>query len=196
MQLISKFNKGPRFLLCIIDIFSKYAWVAPLKDKKGITIVNAFQKVLDNSMKKPNKISVDKGCESYNSSFKKWLKDDDIEIYSTQNEEKSVVVERFIRTLKNKIYKHITAVSENVYRMDDIINEYNNTYHRTIKMKPSEAKDNIYIDSFKEVNDQDPKFKVDDHIRISNNKNICAKRYTENWSEEVFVIKEVENTVP
>ena len=196
MQLISKFNKGPRFLLCFIDIFSKYAWVAPLKDKKGITIVNAFQEVLDNSMRKPNKISVDKGCESYNSSFKKWLKDNDIEIYSTQNEEKSVVVERFIRTLKNKIYKHITAVSENVYRMDDIINEYNNTYHRTIKMKPSEAKDNTYIDSFKEVNDKDLKFKVDDHVRISNNKNICAKGYTANWSEEVFVIKEVENTVP
>ena len=194
MQLISKFNKGPRFLLCIIDIFS--AWVAPLKDEKGITIVNAFQKVLDNSMRKPNKIWVDKGSESCNSSFKKWLKDNDIEMYSTQNEGKSVVVERFIRTLKNKIYKHITAVSENVYRMDDIINEYNNTYHRTIKMKPSEAKDNTYIDSFKEVNDKDPKFKVDDHVRISNNKNICAKGYTANWSEEVFVIKEVENTVP
>ena len=147
-------------------------------------------------MRKPNKIWVDKGSESCNSSFKKWLKDNDIEMYSAQNEGKSVVVERFIRTLKNKIYKHITAVSENVYRMDDIINEYNNTYHRTIKMKPSEAKDNTYIDSFKEVNDKDPKFKVDDHVRISNNKNICAKGYTANWSEEVFVIKEVENTVP
>ena len=196
MQLISKFNKGPRFLLCFIDIFSKYAWVAPLKDKKGITIVNAFQEVLDNSMRKPNKISVDKGCESYNSSFKKWLKDNDIEIYSTQNEEKSVVVERFIRTLKNKIYKHITAVSENVYRMDDIINEYNNTYHRTIKMKPIEVKDNTYIDSSKEVNDKDPKFKVGDYVRISKYKNIFAKGYMPNWSEEVFIISKIKNTVP
>ena len=80
MQLISKFNKGYRFLLCVIDIFSKYAWVVPLKDKKGITITNAFQKILKESNKKPNKIWVDKGSKFYNSSFKKWLKDDDIEM--------------------------------------------------------------------------------------------------------------------
>ena len=87
MQLISKFDKGTRFLLCINDIFSKYTWVALLKDKKCITIVNAFQKVLDNSTRKPNKIWVDKGSDFYNSSFKKWLKDNDIEIYSIYNEE-------------------------------------------------------------------------------------------------------------
>ena len=80
MQLISKFNKGFRFLLCVIDIFSKYAWVVPLKDKKGITITNAFQKILKESNKKPNKIWVDKGSKFYNSSFKKWLKDNDIEM--------------------------------------------------------------------------------------------------------------------
>ena len=87
MQLISKFDKGTRFLLCINDIFSKYTWVVRLKDKKCITIVNAFQKVLDNSTRKPNKIWVDKGSDFYNSSFKKWLKDNDIEIYSIYNEE-------------------------------------------------------------------------------------------------------------
>ena len=75
MQLTRKFNKGTRFLLSVIDIFSKYAWVVPLKDKKVITIVNAFQKILDNSIKKPNTLWVDKGSEFYNSSFKKWLKD-------------------------------------------------------------------------------------------------------------------------
>ena len=105
IQLISKFHKGTRFLLCVIDIFSNYAWVVPLKNKKGITIVNAFQKILDNSSKKPNKIWVNKGSEYYNSSSKKWLKGNDIEMYSTCNEGKSVVAERFIRTLKNKIYK-------------------------------------------------------------------------------------------
>ena len=73
MQSISKFNKGFRFLLCVIDLFSKYAWVVPLKDKKGVTIVNAFQKILKDSMRKPNKIWVDKGSEFYNNSFKKWL---------------------------------------------------------------------------------------------------------------------------
>ena len=81
MQLISKFTKGFRFLLCIIDIFSEYAWVVPLKDKKGISIVNAFQKILDKSGRKPNKIWVDKGSEFYNNSFRKWLKDNDIEMY-------------------------------------------------------------------------------------------------------------------
>ena len=88
MQLISKFNKGFRFLLCVIDIFSKYAWVVPLKDKKGITIINAFQKILKESNRKPNKIWVDKGSEFYNSSVKKWLKDIDIEMYLLHNEGK------------------------------------------------------------------------------------------------------------
>ena len=89
-------------------------------------------------------------------------------MYSTHNEGKSVVAERFIRTLKNKIYKHMTAVPKNVYidKLDDIINEYNNTYHRTIKMKTIEVIDNTYIDSVKEVNDKDPKFKIGDHFRI------------------------------
>ena len=103
-------------------------------------------------------------------------------MYPTHNERKSITAERFIRTLKNKIYKHMTAVSKNVYidKLDDIVNEYNNTYHRTIKMKPIEVKDNTYIDSIKEVNDKDPKFKVGDHVRISKYKNIFAKGYTPN----------------
>ena len=105
MQLISKFNKGFRFLLCVIDIFSKYAWVVPLKDKKGISIVNAFQKIFDKLGCKPNKIWVDKRSKFYNNSFKKWLKDSDIDMYSIHDEGKSVVAERFIRILENKIYK-------------------------------------------------------------------------------------------
>ena len=110
MELLSKFNKGFRFLLCIFDIFSKYAWVIPLKDKKGISIVNAFQKILKESNRKPNEIWLDKGSEFYNNSFKKWLGDIVIEIYSANNEGKSVIAERFIRTLKNKIYKYMTTL--------------------------------------------------------------------------------------
>ena len=123
MQLIRKFNKGFRFLLCVIDIFSKYAWVIPLKGKKGVSVVNAFQKILDKSKRKPNKIWVDKGSEFYNSSFKKWLKDNDIEMYSIYNEGKSIVAEKFIRTLKNKIYKYITSISKKMYidKLDDIV---------------------------------------------------------------------------
>ena len=105
-----------------------------------------------------------------------------IEMYSTHNEGKSVVAERFIRTLKNKIYKHITSISKNVYidKLDDIVKEYKNTYHKTIKMNPVDVKDDTYIDSSKEVNDKDPKFQVGDHVRISKYKNIFAKGYTPN----------------
>ena len=98
MQLISKFNKGIRFLLCVIDIYSKCAWVVPLKDKKGVTIVRAFQNILDGSMRKPNKIWVDKVSEFHSRSIKLWLKDNYIEIYSTNNEENSVGAKRFIKT--------------------------------------------------------------------------------------------------
>ena len=173
MQLLSKYNKGIRFLLRVIDIFSKYAWVVPLKDKKGISIVKACQIILKQSNRKPNKIWVDKGSEFYNAYFKKWLRDNDIVMYSTHNEEKSVVAERIIKTLKSKIYKYMTSISKNVYidKLDDITDEYNNTYHTTIKMKPADVKDNIYINADKEINNKDPKFKVGDHVRIQ--KHFC-----------------------
>ena len=182
MQLRSKFNKGFRFLLCFIDIFSKYAWVVPLKDRKGVSIVNAFQSILKNSMnlhsnRKPNKIWVDKGGLFYNNSFKKWLQDNDTAMHSTHNEGKSVVAERFIGEMKSKVYKHMASISKNVYIdiLDDIVNEYNNTHYRTIKMKPIDVRDNTCIDVGKEVNDKDPKYKVGDHVRILKYKNIFAK---------------------
>ena len=184
--------------MCIIDIFGKYAWVVPLKDKKGVSIADAFQKILDKSGHKPNKTWFDKGGEFYNSSFKKCLKDNDIEMYSIHNEGKSVAAERFIiRTLKTKIYKHMTSISINVSinKLDDVVGEYNQTYHRTIKMKPVDVKDNANIDFKKKVNDKDPKFKVGDHVRISKYNNIFAKGYTQNWSEEVFAVSKIKNTV-
>ena len=119
-------------------------------------------------------------------------------MYSTHNEGKSRVAERFIRTLKNKIYKYMTSISKNVYidKLDDIVNKYNNKKHRAIKMQPIDVKDNTYITFGKEINDKGPRFKVGDHVRISKYKNIFAKGYTPNWSEEVFVIKKLKNTVP
>ena len=121
--------------------------------------------------------------------MKSWLGKNDIEMYSTHNEGKSVVA--------NKIYKHMTSVSKTVYidKLDDIVNEYNNTKHRTTKMKPIDVKDNTYINFGKEVNDNNPKFKVGDHVRISKYKKKFAKGYTPNWSEEIFVIKKIKNTV-
>ena len=119
-------------------------------------------------------------------------------MYMIHNEGKSVVAKRFIRTLKNKIYKYMTSITKNVYidKLDDIVDEYNNAYYRTIKMKPVDVKDNTYTDFEKEVNNKDPKFKVGDYVRISKYKNIFAKGYMPNWSEEVFVINKTKNTVP
>ena len=157
------------------------------------SIVTVFQSILKQSNRKPNKIWVDKGSEFYNDYFKRWLQNNDIVMYSTHNKGKSVVAERFIRTLNSKIYKYMTSLSKNVYidKLDNIVDEYNNTYHTTIKIKPVDVKDNTYINIDKEINDKSLKFKVDDHVRISKYKNIFAKYYTPNWSEEVFVIKKL-----
>ena len=195
---LSKYNKGNKCLLCVIDLFSKYVWVVPTKDKKGGSIVNLFQNIISKG-RKPNKIWVEQSSEFFNNSFKDFLKINNIEMYSTYNEGKfSVVTERFIRTLKNKVFKHITAISKNVYFnvLDDIVNKYNNTVHKTIKMKLIDVTDGSYAEYIKDFNEKDPKFKVGDHVRISKYKNIFAKGYAPNWLEEVFAVSKIKNTVP
>ena len=169
-----------RFLMCVIDICSKYAWVIPLKDKKGVTITNPFQKVLKESHIKQNEI---------------WV--DDIEMYSTHHEETSAVAKSINRTLKNRIYKYMTSISKNVYidKLDDIVYKHSNTYS-TIKMKPVDVKSNTYVNSSKEINNKNRKFKVANNVRISKYKNVFAKGYTSNLSEEVFVIEKVKSNVP
>ena len=199
MQSLSRKNKGIKYLLCVIDLYSKYAFVIPLKDKKGISILNAFDKLIKQYNRKPNKIWVYQGGEFYNNIFKKWLSDNDIIMYSTYNEGKSVVAERFIRTLKSKLYKHMTAIGKNVYYdvLDYVVNKYNNTKHSTIKMKPTDVRDNnnkrVYID---EHNKKRSRFKVGDRVRISKFKNIFAKGYTPNWSKEIFIVDKINDTVP
>ena len=191
MQSLSKKNKAIKYLLSAIDLFSKYAFVVSLKDKKGISIVNAFNKIIKQCNRKPKKIWVDQGGEFYNNVFKKRLSDNDIIMYSTYNEGKSVVAERFIRTLKNKLYKHMTAIGKNVYYvLDDVVNKFNNTKHNTIKMKPIDVKNNkrVYID---EHNEKNSRFKVGDRVRISKFKNIFAKAYTPNWSTEIFIVNKI-----
>ena len=197
MQSLSKKNKGIKYFLCAINLYSKYAFVIPLKDKKGISIVNAFDKIIKQSKRKPNKIWVDQGSEFYNRDFKKWLSDNNIIMYSSYNEGKSVVAERFIRTLKNKLYTNMTATGKNVYYdvLDDVVNKYNKTKHSTIKMKPIDVKNNkrVYID---EHNEKDSRFKVGDRVRISKLKNIFAKGYTPNWSREILIVNKINDTVP
>ena len=199
MQSLSRKNKDIKYLLCVIDLYSKYAFVIPLKDKKGISIINAFNKIIKQYNRKPNKIWEDQGGEFYNNIFKKWLSDNDIILYSTYNEGKSVVAERFIRTLKSKLYKHMTAIGKNVYydSLDDVVNKYNNTKHSTIKMKPIDVRDNnnkkAYIN---EHNEKRSRLKVGDRVRISQFKNIFAKGYTPNWSKEIFIVDKINDTVP
>ena len=150
MQSLNKYNKEIRYLLCAMDSFSKYSWVVPLKDKRGITIVNAFQNIVSKG-RKSNKIWVDQGGELYNKLFKRCLKINNNQMYSKYNEGKYVVAERFIRTLKGKIFKHMTAVSKSVYCdvLDNIVNKYNITVHRPIKMKPID----VTCDSYAEYNE-------------------------------------------
>ena len=173
-----------------------YTWGVPLNNIREITTANAFQKNSDSSKRKPSKIWVDQNREFYNKLFKRFLGRNKIETYSTYNEGESVVAERFIRTLKNKIFKHMTAVVKNVYFdvLHDIFNKYNNTVHRTIKMKPIDVISHSYDEYKEDSNEKGPKFKVGDR-RISKYKNIVAKRYTQNWSEEAFIITEIKNTV-
>ena len=168
-----------------------------MKMKKSTSIVNAFKKIISEG-RKPNKIWVDQGSEFYNKSFTDFLKINNIDMYSTFNEGKSVIAERFIRTLKNKIYKHMTAISKNVYYdvIDDIFNKYDNTVHRTIKIKSIDVTNNSVAEYNEESNKKGPKFKISDHVRISQYKNIFAKGYTPNWSEEIFIINKINDTIP
>ena len=169
----------------------------PIKDKNGITITNASQKILKESNRKSNKIWIDKGSEFYNSSMKSWLEKNDIEIYSAHNERKSVLLKDPLGPYKIKFILYITSISKNVFidKLDDRVNKYKYTYHSTIKMKSIDIKQNTYIQSSKEINDKSAKFKIGDNVKISKF-NVFAKGYTPNWSEEVFIIKEVKNTVP
>ena len=130
MQSLSKYNKGIKYLLCAIDLFSKYEWVVSIKVKKGTSTVNAFKKMISEGCK-PNNLWVDQDGEFYNKSFKDFLKLNNIEMYLTYNEAKSVVEERFIRILKNKIFEHMTVISKNDYFhvLDDIVDKHNNTIH-------------------------------------------------------------------
>ena len=185
MQSLSKYNKGIKYLLCVIDFFNKYAWGICLKDKSRITIANSFQKIIS-KRRKPNKIWVDQSDDFYNNLLKRFLKINNIEMCSTYNEGKFVVAERFIRTLKIKIFKHMTAISKNFYFevLDNIFNIYNNTVLRKIKVKPIDVTSDSYAEYNEDFNEKDPKFKAGDRVRIPKYKNIFAKGYTQNCSEE------------
>ena len=186
MESLSSKNQFVRYLF-VLDVFTKYAWVEPLKDKKAKTVCNGFIEAVNESKSKPNKLWVDQGRKFYNNFYnfikEKWL-DHSILMYSTHNEGKSVVAERFIRTLKGKIYEKMTANDRKFYHnyLNKLANEYNNTYYCSTGKKPINAD---YAAFFKEIetNHKAPKFKVGDRVRITKYKNIFSKGYTENWSK-------------
>ena len=199
MTALSKDNEGINFLLLVIDIFSKYGWIIPLKNKKGETVANALKTIFKE--RKPEKLWTDKGREFYNKDVK-----DLTELYSTENEEKSSIVERWIRTMKEKMWKYFT--DNNTYNymniLPELVKDYNNTVHSSTKLTPIDASKkkneltvwrNLYPDRYK-INNLTPKFSVGDVVRITKKKKVFEKGYTTRWTEEIFTIKEIRNTDP
>ena len=197
MQKFAKLNKGYRYLLTCIDIFSKYSWVIPLKDKKGITIKNALEKIFNK--RKPKFLWTDRGTEFYNKQVQDLLNENNIKLYSTNNSEiKSAVIERFNRTFKNMMYKKFTENNNTIFYnvLDELVNNYNNKYHSTIKMTPIEGSKKINEKKIKniynfEITKKLGKFKIGDKVRISLEKNIFEKGYETNWTQEIFVIYDI-----
>ena len=194
MQAFSKFNRGVKYLLAVIN-----GWLIPLKDKTGKSVASALITIFKE--RKPEKMWVDKGKEFYNKDVKEL-----IELYSTENEENSSVVERWIGTMKEKMWKYFLANSTNVYInvLPDLLREYNNTRHSSIKMTPVKTSKkenelrvwrNLYPEHL-ETYDVKPKFSVGDKVRISKKKKTFEKGYTTRWTEEIFTIMEVKRTSP
>ena len=200
-----KENDGYNFLLHVIDTFSKYGWIIPLKDKSAKSMIEAFKSILKEG-RKPEKLWTDKGREFYSDDFKDLFKSYLIELYSTENEEKSSIVERWIRTMKEKIWKYFTD-SRTIRYIDvlpDLLEDYNNTVHSSTEFTPIDASKkknefavwkNLYPDRHK-ISRLTPKFSVGDRVRITKKKTTFEKGYTSRWREEIFTIKEIRDTNP
>ena len=198
MQEWSKQNKGFRYLLNIIDVQSKFAWSVPLLDKTANTVLDAFKKVVKNSGKTPRHLWVDEGKEFYNFKMDFWTKENNIIRYSTHGEHKSAVVERFNRTLKQKMWKMFTAENTRKWidKLDELMHEYNNTVHSTINMTPTEALTHKISSRTNVTVNVPPKFQVGERVRVSRIKGIFEKGYLPNWSEAIYIVHEVRLTDP
>ena len=195
VQSLSRYNKGFKYLLTCVDIFSKYAWVIPLKTRQGQELVKALRTILS-SGRKPLKLQTDKGTEFLNRQFQKFLRDNNIHFFTVNSGLKASVIERFNRTFKNKMYKYFTAKNTLSYIdvLPQLVSSYNNTYHRSIKMKPTQVTkanqskvwDTLYSgDVQKQVRF---KFQVGDRVRISKVKRMFEKSYLPNFTEEMFTV--------
>lgn len=198
----SKINKGYKYILTIIDTFSKYAWCVPLKTKNSNDVVNGMRSVFAKG-RLPRNLQTDNGKEFYNKQFQNLMKQCNINHYSTFTSLKASIVERFNRTLKNMMWKKFSFNGNFkwIHFFDKLVSEYNNKYHRTIKMKPSDVtktnEADILRDRYNHLKIYGfPKFKVGDSVRISKYKHVFEKGYTPNWTTEIFKIKQVRNTNP
>jgi hypothetical protein len=204
MQEWSRVNKGYRYMLNVIDVFSKYAWSVPLKDKRGETTTEAFKLIVRSSGRIPKHLWVDQGKEFYNKNMDEWLRKNNIIRYSTFGEHKSAVIERFNRNIKEKMWKRFTAENTRnwIDMLDRLMSDYNNTKHSTIGMTPTAGSKKVneaYIINsrkYRNVESTHSKFKVGDRVRISRIKSVFEKGYIPNWSEEVFIIHKVQYTSP
>ena len=198
MRKFSKLNKGFNYLLTCIDVFSKYAWVKPIKTKDGNSVLNAFKGIISEG-RKPEKIHSDEGKEFINRAFREYVKKNDMTLYIVNSEMKACVVERFNRTLKEKMWKYFTHVGQYIYHdvIEKIVGAYNKSWHRTIKMRPvdvsEENEDDLYQAVYSNSKESLNKFKlkINDMVRISKYKTVFAKGYTPNWSEEIFYVSEL-----
>ena len=191
---LARFNKGYKFILTCIDVFSKFAWVVPLKNKSGETLVNGFQSILDLG-RSPRKLQTDKGTEFLNRNFQSLLKENGIHFFTTNSELKANVVERFNRTLKTRIWKYFTAKNNCVYIdiLQDIVHGYNNSYHRSIGRAPAsgsllnvgQVRRKLYGKSWTKPG-RKFKFKLGDQVRISKSSRTFKKSYLPSWSQEIF----------
>ena len=201
---LSKYNNNYKFILTVIDIFTKYAWAIPLKNKSGLSITNGFKKILSESpqggseSRKPEKLWLDKGSGFYNKTFKSLLKEYETKIYSTYSDLKAVFIERLNRTLLH-INKpmFINGDGNWVNILNGAVITYNNNIHSTINMTPVDASNNPdkdkYTFNFKNIK---PKLKVGDYVRNADKRNIFSKGYTSNWNRELFKVNEVLKTQP
>ena len=191
-------------MLNVVDVFSKYAWSIPMKDKTALTTLNAFKQIVESSKRTPKHIWVDQGKEFYNKHMDEWIKENNIVRYSTYGEHKSAVVERFNRTLKTNMWKRFTAENTRnwINMLDKLLLNYNNKFHSTIKMTPTEAskqKNKTQVlenKTYLEHGNENPKFKVGDKVRISRVKGLFEKGYLPNWSEALYIVDTVKNTNP
>ena len=202
---LSKYNNNCKFILTVIDIFTKYAWAIPLKNKSGLSVTNGFKTILSEG-RKPEKLWVDRGSEFYNKTFKSLLKEYGTKLYSTYSDLKAVFIERFNRTLLHIINKpmFINGDGNWVNILNDAVVTYNNNIHSTINMTPVDASNNpdkvkYYIsETASQINSTKatPKFKVGDYVRNVDKRNIFSKGYTSNWNRELFKVNEVLKTHP